>query len=534
MVKFNKLKKLKLITAMTIFIKYSLWSIFFIFQGKAIDIAVTKNALYKQLIYVLGGFILVKIIVMLCDIFQKFIAEYYKNIELKYQWKENFPKRIYRDIEGNESHINILFFDYIPRLFDLENSINAGYVTIICIFSLTIITFIYTGFLIGVVALLLVFFLNQISKNIYIQKIDEHHGDANNRKIQMLRWVSQYFNSYKEISRNWTGITTFPWSNQVYQKYYTARNKQIFFHLYRDLLSQILVELPFLLNTSVVILGVYYGYLSVTQMFVWVGFSQFMINASNAYLENRVNKRYRITLNRQSTEILSTFQQKKLEYIENNPVGEISIAEVTMRDGSKNHVSVTPGIYRIRGGNGSGKSTLLNIISGYEREYRMIESINFSKITRAINYNCVRLIARDAIIFDCIDDFNIQVCGPLSMDASHWSEKITKSTGELLGLKLADKWINIFFSLESEYLSRSDKVMSSGEKVILSFMRFFFSWNSDVNLLVIDECDSFLDQEKKELFIEAVNSLSTYMAVYISSHHIHGLERTHLMVPSNQ
>lgn len=115
---------------------------------------------------------------------------------------------------------------------------------------------------------------------------------------------------------------------------------------------------------------------------------------------------------------------------------------------------------------------MLNIISGYEREHYIVESINFSKITASVKHGNIRLIARDVIIFDCIDDFSMQVCGPINSNFTHWSIKINTSINQLLDCKLANKWLEIFHSLESEYLYRGDKEMSSGEKVVLSFMRF--------------------------------------------------------------
>ena len=99
-----------------------------------------------------------------------------------------------------------------------------------------------------------------------------------------------------------------------------------------------------------------------------------------------------------------------------------------------------------------------------------------------------------------------------------WKKIITYSLGQLLDTNLANEWIKVFSSLEQEYTIRKDKVMSSGEKVLLSFMRFLYSWNKEVNLLIIDECDSFLDQDKKNLFIMTINELACHMAVYISCH----------------
>ena len=129
-----------------------------------------------------------------------------------------------------------------------------------------------------------------------MKKIDDYQKESYHSKLTILNWVEQYFASYRELSKNWQGINNTSWKNDIYSQYFISKKNQITFYLYRDLLAQLLVELPFLLNTSVVILGVYFEYLTLTQLFVWVGFSQFMINASNAYLENKIIKKQIATL----------------------------------------------------------------------------------------------------------------------------------------------------------------------------------------------------------------------------------------------
>lgn len=386
------------------------------------------------------------------------------------------------------------------------------------IFAMTISAFLYTGFSLGILALSFVFVLNFLSKNIFIKKIDEYQKEANYSKIKILNWVEQYFSSYREISKNWHGITNATWKDDVYNKYFTSKSKQVVFYLYRDLLAQVLVELPFLLNTSIVILGVYYDYLSLTQLFVWVGFSQFMINASNAYLENRINKKQLVTLTAQASLILQGLSSKVTVDIIDNKDCEFLFSEIVMRDGETNRLSLEPGLYHIKGGNGSGKSTLMNIFLGYERKDYNFKNTKLSRLLAEITQENVRVIERESVVFDCLDDMNSQICGPLGAINYRWEIIIIQSLSKLLAPDLVRKWMEVFIGLESEYTSRKDKIMSSGEKVILSLMRFFSSWNVTVNLLIIDECDSFLDYDKKKLFIETVQALADHMAVYISCH----------------
>lgn len=517
MVKFNELRKLKTITGIIVFIKYSLWCYFFILQGKAIELAIERDKLQKELIYTLVGFVLVKMVVMLCDIFQKFLIEYYKNMELKHQWSSHLPKDIYSDNHNRKNDINVLFFDYFPKLFEFKITLLLNKVTIFSVFTLTTIAFIYTEFFLGIVALSLVFVLNYLSKNIFVKKIDYYQKESYYSKITILNWIEQYFSSYREISKNWQGIANTSWKNEVYNKYFISKKNQITFYLYRDLLAQILVELPFLLNTSIVILGVYYEYLSLTQLFVWVGFSQFMINASNAYLENKITKKQVDTLTEHIVSILQNFKSQPSKDLIKNKSCDFLFSEVVMQDDEINKLSLEPGLYHIRGGNGSGKSTLMNIVLGYERRDYDFNSTNLVYLINNIDQNKVRVIDRETVIFDCFTDFHSQILGPATIH-TRWQEIILHSLNQLLPINLVKEWMNVFIALEIEYIGRKDKILSSGERVILSLMRFFCSWDMNVNLLVIDECDSFLDHEKKTLFINTVNELAQYMAVYISCH----------------
>jgi ABC-type multidrug transport system ATPase subunit len=192
--------------------------------------------------------------------------------------------------------------------------------------------------------------------------------------------------------------------------------------------------------------------------------------------------------------------------------------EIFMRDGTKNTVALTPGIYPIKGGNGSGKSTLMNIILAYERKYSIFENSDLAAATFTIKQDNIRIIERDAVVFECLDNFNSQICGPLQMPGARWKEQIKQSIRYLLEPHLVKQWENIFMFLEAAYNNRKDQTLSSGEKVILSFMRFFASWNKQVSLLIIDECDTFLDPPKKRIFREALHNLASHMAIYISSH----------------
>ncbi len=442
-----------------------------------------------------------------------------KNIELNQQWIEHFPKNTYKDNEQDQSILYLLFFDYIPHLFEVESAVYRNSITVTYVSILTLAALIYAEFYTAIFALMLVFSFNYASKSLFLKEIEKYNLDASDNKLKILNWISQYLHSYRELSKNWVCVSSSSWIASIYQSYFFSKKQQNLFYFYRDILSQILVELPFIINSAIVILGVYYKYITLTQLFIWVGFCQFMINASNAYFENRVKKKERRILLVQSSDILNRF--KNTNHDETNlrsVINKYVSSEVTLRDGSKSILSLIPGIYRLSGSNGSGKSTLLNVILGYERRYSILDHNGFDDLINAVQAADIRLIERDAVIFESLNGFDAQITGPGNNGRIQWKTAMMDSIRRLLDTTLAQQWIIIFLSLEMEYTNRGDKNMSSGEKVIISLIRFFVSWDSTVRLLVIDECDSFLDHDKKILFKEMVNHLSRYMAIFISSH----------------
>lgn len=504
-----------------VWMRYVLWACFFVLQGRAIELAILKDQWLGPILYTLSAFIVVKMLVMFSDILQKFILEHYKNRELRELWITHMPKSIYKDFEEHPSNVQVLFFDYFPRIFELEISQVANKTLVYCVFALTLAAFVSRGFFLGICALSLVFVLNYCNKNIFVKKIDAFQRDTYQSKIKILHWVDQYFSSYREISKNWPDMAHGSWKEEIYHSYFFAKKNQTAFYLYRDVVAQILTELPFLLNTSIVILGVYYDYLSVSQLFVWVGFSQFMINASNAFLENRIFRKQLATLNEEACSILdsfgSTISQKVPIPNGRGLVDSHCDLTLVMQDGTINQLSLVPGVYQIKGENGSGKSTLMNMVLGYERGSYDFNNKNFASFLNQLRPEQLRVIDREPIIFECLADFNNQICGP-AKNQKRWEETIYYAISQLLSRDLAGEWMKVFISLEAEYHFRQDKSMSSGEKVVLSLMRFFSSWESKVHVLIIDECDSFLDRQKKDLFIKTVMELARHMAVYIGCH----------------
>lgn len=513
---------------MMVLLKYLLLAVFFLLQGMAIELAIAKDSIYYNLCGILVFYCLIKIIVMICDILQKFSIEYFKELVIKSQWAKHFPAKIFRDTRHHGGDLYILFFDYWPKMFDLQCAILINYCTVIWVLCLAWGLFFYAKFYYGMIVVLLIFILTYISKMVFVNDIGELQKAINGHKSSIVLWINQYFDGYKEISKNWQNSDLLAWKQEIYNPYYLAKKKYNFFHLYRDLLGQLLVELPFIINSVLVILSVYYGLLSITQMFIWIGLAQFMINASNSYFENKINQKQRDTLLIQINSIITNIERSNLvpSNLNKSPSRSL-LSQVLLNDGSHNTLSLKPGIYPIQGANGSGKSTLLNIISGYEREFKIKNNVNFDNLINDLSITNTRVIERDAVIFDSLKEFSLQVQGPGNTQHSQcqWFNRVKINTFMLFSREIAEQWLQVFTDLNYKYNNRAANTLSSGERVILSFIRFICGWTSDVKLLIIDECEAFLDQNNKKLFNLSVNQLAVNMAIFISNH-----ERTNKVI----
>ena len=336
---FHNIKKVKLILSCLSVTQYSAWCGFFIFQGQAIQQAADKNNLMGQLSLTLLWFFLTKIVVMATDLTSKFVAEYFSNDEIAYQWQTHFPNRIYQDNENKSNLIYLTYFDYLPNLYSLECTIVSNKCTIVSVVIIVTSLLICTGFYYGAFALLAVFILNFFSKNICLPKLDNYTKEINENKALTLGWINQYFRAYREIAFNWHGRMN-AWVQAAYHPLFESKRKLLLVQLTRDVLAQLMVEVPFIINTSIVIIAVYLNYFSITQMFVWVGFSQFVINASNAFLENNVNSgRKRVLVNKLNEMSLLFHDKKQLAALEDtgNSVDQVKIV---LQDNTTNILSL--------------------------------------------------------------------------------------------------------------------------------------------------------------------------------------------------
>lgn len=343
---------------------------------------------------------------------------------------------------------------------------------------------------------------------------------------KLINWIHDYFISYKEISKTWPNvIKNDAWFSHIYQHYADQKKKITFYIFKRNLLAQCLVEAPYLITSTAVFFGIYYNELSLSLAFAWLGMSQFMITASQGISKNSELKKTRYDNHKKIEALLHDIKQTSspIKPSLTNPQ-KINVREnynIKLQDGHKVTFSLCPGIYPITGTNGSGKSTLLDTIINFDRLSTLNQNASLLLLKNTINQNQIRIIDPNSTIIECLDDFTYQITGPLETnDAKKIAELLYKNLSCSLPPNLANQWVTCLFRLNAAFNARKPKELSSGEKILLSFARFWYSWQEDIKLLIIDECDSPLDQVNKKLFFDTLHFLKAKLAIFIVSHNI--------------
>lgn len=506
-------------------LKYFLWSVFFVLQAHAVElILMHRKNIFPQLIETLGLYVVMKVMVMLCDVGQEFIGEVIKNKEMNQQWNGLFPTTLYADNVIKKNEFKRLMFDYIPDMFVYNHLIASNRFMIMYIVLFVIVYFIVTKFYVGLLMLSVLFFLNGFSKTLWVDKIDRQQKKNHALRHSLIHWCDQYFDGYKEFSSNWAPEVYSTWHRQMYSPVYDNQQALSRYCAFRDLVCQALVELPFVMNTALILFMVYREVISVGVLFVWMGMSTFVITASNAIAKNKVLIRQLAVVRGLAEELMDIFTQEGRDFeaqplIKSQKIIEDKVAcNVILHDGSAHGLSLLPNLYHIKGNNGAGKTTLLDILKGFNRSSVTPYAPQLLPLLTHLNKTSIRVVERRAIIFDELKDFSSQVMGPGYTPDAHALRCLEQKLKPLIPEAYLAQWLAIFKVLQQKYDAQPYYELSSGEHVLLSFARMCSHWNSGVRLVLVDECDGFLDSLKWQSFIDTMIFLSKKVSVFVVSH----------------
>ena len=436
-------------------------------------------------------------------------------------FESHFPTIIYKDFSHRAGLIYQVLSDNIKNTVTADLTIFSNRAIFSCLLFIYLLFLAYSKFLIGGLFVILVAvsaYLNQLSWGQAFNTLLTQQSHAENH---LITWVHDYFKSYKEISKTWPApIHDRSWLTAIYRAYANQKKKVNAYIFKRTILAQLLIEMPYLITSTAVFFGIYYNKLSLPFAFAWLGLSQFMITAAKGLSKNGELKKTR----QDSLEKLNT-----LLHDIKKPAPMIDKAAITdrhhcyripLQNGDHVTFTLTPGLYPIRGSNGAGKSTLLDTIAGFDRLATLHKNSSIRLLKKTLANDQIRIIDPQACIIDCLGSFENQLNGPFAMNVqTRIFSTLYHQLLLILSPSLATQWRDCLFRLSTTFNARTQKELSSGEKILLSFGRLWLSWQDSIKLLIIDECDSALDAHNKKLFFDTLHELQQKLTILMVSHH---------------
>lgn len=513
-----------LIICTVLIILYYSFGIFFYFQqGELIGEVINPSGI--QLWMIISLLVLSKSLMLFVDVVLQNYKDYLSILHYKQTMLTYYPKKIYNDFKKKSAYI----FDGLSRnsysLHDYAIEIYTNKVSFIIMIVLYTIILINTHYFLGGITTLVLALSTFIARALYDSKISNLLEDIEEEKKQMTIWSKEFFDGYKEISSIWTeSIQNKNWFNKIFSSYINKRIKLVKVTFSKNILNQLFIELPFLALMCFVFMGIFYQKILISQAFVWLGLSQFILQATRDISKNpMLKKQYKNSLDRieDIKKIIGQEKEKEMLSLNSNlsKTNEENY-QFIFNDNTQISLSLEPGLYFLNSENGSGKTTLLDTIAGL---YQNSPYATFSMdiLRSQLKAGDIRIIDANSVTYSILSNFSEQIVGPFNEFSSNIHEVVAAIQRKLrlfMPSILIHEWVNQVHNLYVKFESNHQYQPSLGERVIISCLRNWVSWHNRIKLLLIDECDSCLDASNKQLFYKTLSCLQNSVAIYMISH----------------
>lgn len=514
--KFYSLKHTKLKISFLVFSTYLFWVGFLFSQGLVIQSAIEKNLILNQFFIFVGLLAVIKILSSVCDIVLKFVIEHAQNKALLSNWRQFFPRKLYKDNEQKYNLIYLKYFDYLPNLFKTDCYITVNKFTLISIYALLIFSVVITKFYIGFAAILLSSTFGVLNK-VFFVKIIEVDEETKNTKLELTHWIKEYFLSYKEIYFN-SHQEIEPAINKAYENLYATKAKELNKAITKKIILRLISDIPLALNVGFVSLVLYLGSLNIAEIFVWLGIYPLMTKAIDAFFECRSNILKKNTLKNVIEDIDSAFYAPK-EAVISQQDNILKSVKIKMLDESINFLSLKPGIYHIKGTQGAGKTTLLNTILGFERQCEIDNANQLRNFLSGISHKNIRIIDQNAIVFNGLN-FKEQILGYEFEKTADCKSLMFFKFKYMFSQNMCKQLQEKYFYLE-EKINSDNVIFTKEDRLLLSLMRMLASWDTEVKIIIVDDSKLFMNNDLRSMFFKCIKELSIFAAIFISINEIY-------------
>lgn len=281
----------------------------------------------------------------------------------------------------------------------------------------------------------------------------------------------------------------------------------------RETFAAALMDFPYVAGTAVILYFAVVGKLSIEAAVVWLGIVDFLVRASSSVRNLFQLRVERLALQSSTQDLLASLQ------IDSSGIKKTTACPpplaIKLTDGTALGLRAAAGLYMIAGANGTGKSTLIKTLGGV---HPVPTSWMDSTIESWRSYlkDAFVVIDNHSEVLNSDESIFVMVDGSLNVDA------IKKRLLDQLGSCLGVAWFEDLLHLERSWSERTNKQLSSGEKLKVSFVRAVCALDAQTKAIFCDESEVHFDRATQKRFLLSLQILKdTYLVLWISHSQSH-------------
>lgn len=448
-------------------------------------------------------------------------------------WVSIFPWGPASLRKDSAEHATRLLETDFRTYFLTTSSIHNEVVSTIMIFAMIAWRIHYDNFTEAIYIIPAIIALSLLAQMYQSKNLKSNAEELGTESVRLHSWLRDYHASAHEAYYNWSPSG----NSQGLRRWYEHQmdflmgilERGRWIGTKRSIANMMMIDLPYLSCVCAVFLAVAQNRMGIGQAIVWIGLIESIIRAGSSFKTIRD-----LVLTRNATSnLIEKALQRIMIHPQHVPSASLAVAceaerlecQFQLLDGTIVTLSNQRKLHQIHGRNGSGKSTLLGFIAGQHENSFLWNQTELLRL-RSLFQGRTRIISREMILFRSEKRFSAQILGPFYKTEEDWERLIQNTPPTLLSQGTRDRWTIILRSIAAKWQDRvahQDTNLSSGERVIISFIRALTCWDNNVRLLVVDECDAVLDSSTRDLFLETLQEIAEQCSVYFISHTNHSI-----------
>ena len=509
-------------------------------KSNLIDHLIQKDAPWRDLITLVVVFAVLQILGAGTNVLSENLNRFFSVAEFRRHWVLARPRNLRRSQIMNHHKLFNGLYNNIPKLFGLQVSITLQILTATVYACFFLGRLVHDQFWMGLLFIPVIGCFSWGAGHLYSRSYQEGSKKVAKDRVELSTWLEHWFRSARERTFNLSGPgdRTGLWYEEKGQQVASGILDHAKVVFKRDLFGSLLVDWPYVLCVTVVLINVVEGRLSIGEFLIWTTLIDHLMSvfASARFIKKcRLDKKaiqdqldedlgWLAENARQDQQIRHASATQELPTCGGLAAARTPACSFRLLSGETVRVGLDPGFYRLDGSNGSGKSTLMDTLIGFNDLYERWNPDDISFFQRISRFQ-TRVIERDGVLFpEWNRNLYTQIYTAQERETelkSQLVEKIRAETGEAC----AAFWLQKMEHLETLWALRPGS-LSSGEKVILSFFRMVASLRTDVKVIAIDECDSVLDQATASMFQKTMLHMAQKYAIWYVSHTYHEPKET--------